>query len=1182
MRKKQINRFLRQQLTRIVSLGLLALSTSTLAQQYDQWAFGHDASMDLNAPGPNVYLPTAPTPYAIEGCASYCNANGDLWFYTNGKDVKNYILGTTCTNCLNGMVNNTRASQGVVIVPKVGGAAHEFYIFTVSDYGSLNNGLSYVEYNANTNTVSAVTTMGLAAGTFGSFCQERVQAVPHCNGTDYWVVVKPVIGSSYVGGGSPALTAPVGGSNTSLYAYHVSNTGVDGNPVVSDAGYAASMSPSFNHIGDAKFSPNKELYATALRTGIASGETHLSRFNCATGKFVHLQSMPYISGRAAISVSFSPNSQVLYVSGHNVTWQGSLRQYDLSGLKCDPYSTPPSCDHFIGFSSGSLPYLQLGTDGIIYRSRYASNYVDAILSPNAIGCTNMNYDNLYKLVSGTSGNSVSFGLPNNIDGLVSNPTPGITVCPGSCGEYTFWLTGCSANLTWNFGDGSGIVSGSADLILSSTLNTGPMTMPTHTFPSTGGTYMVTVTGDNFTLNTFVTVPPNSTPAPTFATIGFPVCSGSNTNAVVSVLNSANYTTIDWTDCSTGSNTYVFPNATGSSYSFSAANVPGGTYSLCATGTTSNGCTATSTYTFTVGAGAWPKTTTSTNNYDNARRTETDQYDNVYVCGEFRAETTFDGLTITGNPNAILNAYLTKYNNCSDIQWVAKTSSTEIAWRHSMSTNEALGHIYVTGRCEGSTTFYPGQTPSNTNSCPGSVPITINGEGVYVAIYDYNGCLLDVHMEYDNAMFKHVSAHVTSSVSFAGQNRVYLAINETPLNQGNNVRMRVLGYQQVGTILDLNWIREFTSSVAVMANDIDAFETTVAVTGYFQRDMIYANPGPTPLGGNANVPEAYVFGMLDGGSFASTIPDFSQRMNTAISGPSASYGHGVEVRDPNTVFLTGTFTGKTKYPFDIQGMLAYNAYSNVETNAYAIGIYTNNNLSWYHTIWNKDGNARGHAVKAVGSQVYFTGDWDGEIFFIDNTALQFLNVENHMYVVSMGDDGDFMNANSWQNHSEYAANGQNHISAVDITASSDMIFVAGKYQGKYGMMNDIAVNSPIQSTNGMQGNMFLWRYDFNQNGISKMHQNNDESDVINVSTLSEVRVYPNPVKDMFTIEWPEMDTETIVEVYNMQGQIILSNKTFNTNMRLDSRPWNSGLYLMTITQNGKTIQKRHRKKLILKP
>jgi hypothetical protein len=419
----------------VFALALLSGQVSFAQNQYNQWAFGWHAGFDV---GTSTVLATPPLITSGEQSASWCNSSGNLWFYTNGNFVYDAATSTSIPFFANSNPNNTSAMQGVLIVPKVGGPADQFYIFNVSDapslWGSANYGLTYKIYDAT--TLSAVGTdvsMGFTPGTFGSFTTENLTAIPHANGTDYWVIVKPVIFAAGTPGAvitsAQPSNQPAGATNSSLYAYLVSASGVSATPVISNAGYASGITSDINYHSQIKSSPNCQYAAAVERTGSLSGNTHLYSFDNNTGTFTHLQTMPYLAGYNPLSVSFSSNSKVLYVTGSYPpvsqpnTGGENLRQYDLGNFPCN--STIPFCDltNAINDPAHTTSVVQLAPNGKIYRSHWNSEYIDVITSPNNIGCSNMGYVNNGQQVAIPPNANCKLSLPNNIDGQFGQNTP---------------------------------------------------------------------------------------------------------------------------------------------------------------------------------------------------------------------------------------------------------------------------------------------------------------------------------------------------------------------------------------------------------------------------------------------------------------------------------------------------------------------------------------------------------------------------------------------------------------------------------------------------------------------------------------------------------------------------------------------------------------------------------------
>ena len=61
--------------------------------------------------------------------------------------------------------------------------------------------------------------------------------------------------------------------------------------------------------------------------------------------------------------------------------------------------------------------------------------------------------------------------------------------------------------------------------------------------------------------------------------------------------------------------------------------------------------------------------------------------------------------------------------------------------------------------------------------------------------------------------------------------------------------------------------------------------------------------------------------------------------------------------------------------------------------------------------------------------------------------------------------------------------------------------------------------------------------------------------------NEISIYPNPANGIFTVESANMSHVT---VYNLVGQMVYDNATDEKRVNIDANAWNSGIYMVTIT------------------
>ena len=69
-------------------------------------------------------------------------------------------------------------------------------------------------------------------------------------------------------------------------------------------------------------------------------------------------------------------------------------------------------------------------------------------------------------------------------------------------------------------------------------------------------------------------------------------------------------------------------------------------------------------------------------------------------------------------------------------------------------------------------------------------------------------------------------------------------------------------------------------------------------------------------------------------------------------------------------------------------------------------------------------------------------------------------------------------------------------------------------------------------------------------------------LLSVSEIKdEISIYPNPANGIFTVEGGNMNRVT---VYNLVGQMVYDNATDEKRVNIDANAWNSGIYMVTIT------------------
>ncbi|MFI5135622.1 MAG: hypothetical protein ACHQD9_07195, partial [Chitinophagales bacterium] len=432
---------------------LFCICVDCVAQnQNNIWYFGTHAGIDFNGPTP-VSLSNGMLD-CLEGCSSVCDFQGNLLFYTDGITAfdRNHDTMPNGTGLMGG-ASGTQAAM-IVALP---GSCSTFYIFTTGDHIS-NQDFRYSIVDMTLNGGYGDVVSGSKNILITSPVRENLTAVPHSNGTDFWIITHKLDGNKFK-------------------AYQLSASGLNMTPVSSAAGPLS----SFNSIiGPLKASHHGTNLAMAF-TFDAPYALYLFDFNSSTGKVSNaVDLLSYIpNGGGCYGLDFSPNDSLLYVA---TTWNNNeLDQLDLH----NNYSNTQLASY--GFQNYTYGMLQLAPDGKIYMAHNLQDFLDVVNNPNVAG-VGAGYES--PGITLAPGTICQLGLPNFVPNyLYATLNPSDFTFHDSCSSLpdTFQavINATYDSLLWNFGD-----PGSGNTDTSSSLN------PIHEFTADG----------TFTVNLYVFKP----------------------------------------------------------------------------------------------------------------------------------------------------------------------------------------------------------------------------------------------------------------------------------------------------------------------------------------------------------------------------------------------------------------------------------------------------------------------------------------------------------------------------------------------------------------------------------------------------------------------------------------------------------------------------------------------------
>src|ERR1019366_3527269 len=373
--------------------------TSFGQKQGNVWYFGDHAGIDFNNGFP-VALTNGQTNLANdnmgEGTAVICDNLGHLLFYTNGSKIWNKNQQVMING--DSLLSNFSSTQSSLIIP-LPGSDHLFYLFTTDDFD-----IDSLKYGFRYSIIDMCLDNGLGGVVSGKknilildTVAEKLTAVRHTNGIDYWVIVHKYYSDAF-------------------YAYRFTANGII-DTVITHIGSihnAPSPNPTKAAIGYMKASPNGGKIAL-VSLNRADNIKELFDFNNSLGvvsNYVDLDIQVDTFG--GYGLSFSPDNSKLYY-----TTTSNVYQYDLNAGGGNPNSIRSSKTQISFLTNDNAEALQRGPDEKIYVARANKTFLAVINNPNQQGL-NCNFQDSAVTLNGKMCN---MGLPNLIDSyFYSNTT----------------------------------------------------------------------------------------------------------------------------------------------------------------------------------------------------------------------------------------------------------------------------------------------------------------------------------------------------------------------------------------------------------------------------------------------------------------------------------------------------------------------------------------------------------------------------------------------------------------------------------------------------------------------------------------------------------------------------------------------------------------------------------------
>lgn len=441
-----------------IFLTLLTIYTNLVYAQkeYHNWYFGDKAGLTFNSDAPGI-LGTGKM-YAWEGSASISDKEGNLLFYTNGREIynKNHII------MEDGLTGGWSATQAALIVP-LPNSDSLYYLFCIPDESNSIGHLTYSIINITLNGgLGGVTAKNIML--LDSVGGEKITIAKHCNQTDFWVIAH-------------------GLNNNLFYSWHLDPSGIVDTVItavgsIHEFGYGLATS-----LGYMKVSPNNKMIALAVQGNPAippsasGGYLEVLKFDNLTGLISEPKLIPNVLN--PYGIEFSPDHSKLYAGSANGGVKKMYQYNLLNNVGMELTAAQIKSSEYIKNVTGSIGALKLGPDKKIYVvDGFGSSSLGIIEDPNNIGL-----DSYIKGAVSISPGGTLLGLPNYTSNhyIESRFTVSDSqVCEGTPIYFYDKSSNYPEHYLWDFGDG----------------NTSDLKNPIHSY-SDKGSYYVTLTTSSY-------------------------------------------------------------------------------------------------------------------------------------------------------------------------------------------------------------------------------------------------------------------------------------------------------------------------------------------------------------------------------------------------------------------------------------------------------------------------------------------------------------------------------------------------------------------------------------------------------------------------------------------------------------------------------------------------------------
>lgn len=269
----------------------------------------------------------------------------------------------------------------------------------------------------------------------------------------------------------------------------------------------------------------------------------------------------------------------------------------------------------------------------------------------------------------------------------------------------------------------------------------------------------------------------------------------------------------------------------------------------------------------------------------------------------------------------------------------------------------------------------------------------------------------------------------------------------------------------------------------------------------------------------------------------------------IAGDSTSGARCLAIDNDDNILVSGVFTGSA-VDFDPNvGVYNMSVVSSIGFDNFILKLDIYGDFIWAKSMAFPD---YVYAITTdAGNNVYISSAFSGTVDFDFGPGVHTLTSNNQdSYVLKLNAAGDFL----WVGQVTGVGTANNYSYSMCVDGNNN-IYIVGYFYG----LNDFDIGSSTSNLTSIITNVFVLKLNQNTVGITEeaFHDLN-------------IKTYPNPTKDIFTLSITNPTNDLSLSLYNSLGALIYQKKQLDEENKIDLSHEASGLFMMALSKNGLLI------------